>query len=380
MTGFATAAARDMGQRLAGGYRAVMTARAIRGDRVMTEIGRNPGTAGVTVIARPCTGDVIGILAGCYRAIMTAGTASLHLGVIHFHSRFPGGNGMTGLATAAARDMAQRFAAADGPVMATRTIVGDANVIKVCRHPGTGGVASHAIRIARNMVDALASGNAAIMAARAGTTDCGVIEDNAGETAGLVAAIAFGRRLDMAWPDTLRDASVMAAAAIADDCVMIHPHVGLPDISLVTIAAGCSAGDMARRSGRCLQQRAFFMTAGTVSWRTLELPADMTTFAGQIPVRCIERETGAIVVEIIARRPGETCRATPGQQYADKQIAEVSRAALRSCFHASVSTLHPRRQLHLAEIDGCVTALATASELPVMAIIDFMTAVTLHAQ
>ena len=309
----------------------------------MIEIRRYPRTGGMTVIASCCTRDVIRALAGCNRAVMTAGAASRDLGMIHRHRRLPGGDRMAGLASAAARDMRQRFAAGDTSVVAARAVVGDTPVIEICRHPGTRGVAGLAVRIARNMVAALAGGGGTVMTARAGTADRGMIEDHPGETAGLVTAVAFGHGLDVIRSDTRSNASVVATAATAGDRIMIHPHIGLPDIALMAIAAGRSAGDMTRRSGRSLQQRALFMASGTISWRALEQATDMTTLAGQIAMVCFQREARAIVIEVIGGGPGNSRHATPGQQDSHQQGAEVPRAALRSCIHASVSTLHPRR-------------------------------------
>src|SRR5207237_1373860 len=92
VTGIAGVAGGDMVGRFTGGGDAVVTTRT-RARRHAAVIKRRagPGRGAMTGAALLRGRDVIGGLTGGDRAVVTTRTGALHLRVIHFHHRIPGG-------------------------------------------------------------------------------------------------------------------------------------------------------------------------------------------------------------------------------------------------------------------------------------------------
>ena len=148
---------------LAGRRYAVMTGRAGTGNPGVRKVGRRPGGGAVTSTALRRRGDVGGRLAGSDRAVMTRRTGAYYCSMVDLGDRIPCASRMTGIATVAGGDMGRGFAGGGGAVMASKAGAADRRVGKVGRHPGRGAVASIALRRGDDVSHRLAGGDCSVM-------------------------------------------------------------------------------------------------------------------------------------------------------------------------------------------------------------------------
>lgn len=82
MTGFTHRGALNMRGMLTGSRCAVVTSRAVTGNRGVIKVGRYPAAGGVTVGTIISADDMIAVFAGCDIAVVTAHAGPLNMRVI----------------------------------------------------------------------------------------------------------------------------------------------------------------------------------------------------------------------------------------------------------------------------------------------------------
>ena len=100
-----------------------------------------PAVGGVAVVAAVATGDVVRCLALCGRPVVTAGTGTQYIGMVHAHHRGPAAVPMTVLTKVRRLDVRGILAVRRTAIVATETAAGNTGMIEVGRCPGVRRVA-----------------------------------------------------------------------------------------------------------------------------------------------------------------------------------------------------------------------------------------------
>ena len=209
---------------LASGVHAVMAVQAIAGDIHMVEIRRQPTCRRVTIVTVNTARDVVRVLAGGRKTVMT-GTAGAHdLRVVdRKHGRKDIGR-MAVLADVAGLNVSLVLAGRLSAVMAADAVVGDVYMVESCGPPGDRRMAVIAGITARYVRRVLAGCDAAIMTGAADADDLSVINRKRGcKDIGRVAILADIAGLNMRrriFASSIH--AVMAVDAVAGDIQMVE--------------------------------------------------------------------------------------------------------------------------------------------------------------
>ena len=122
-----------MGWILARRIGAVMAAETVARNIDVIEVGRQPCNSTVAIVAIVAAGDVVGVLAFGYAAIMACRACTEHLGVIHQNHRDEYGCAMAVFANIRRQRVRRTFTGRSSTVMAVDAAAGDARVIKIRR-------------------------------------------------------------------------------------------------------------------------------------------------------------------------------------------------------------------------------------------------------
>ncbi len=122
----------------AGRVCSVVAADAVVNNVRVVEICRQPGNSSVAVIAIIAAGDMRWVFANSYHTVMTRATGANNLSVVDIKGRNPGVRRMAIFADNAGENMVGILARCIRAVVATRTISGDVDMVKVCGQPANG--------------------------------------------------------------------------------------------------------------------------------------------------------------------------------------------------------------------------------------------------
>jgi len=213
----------DVGRSLANGIGAVVATHTVVHDVDVVKVGRQPGDCRMAVVAIIAAGDMGGVFAGCYEAVMTGAASTNDLRMVNGVNRHPDVRCMAVLADIGRLDVCEVLARSVGAVMAAGAISRDIYVIEIGWQPGNRRVTVIAIRAARNMLCILAGRDYAVMTGAAATQYLGVVNGvNRRPDIRVMAIFADIGRLNMRKILAGGFDTVVATDTIADDACVIE--------------------------------------------------------------------------------------------------------------------------------------------------------------
>jgi len=243
---------------LAGRGGTVVTACAVAGHIGMIKGRRNPAIGGMTVIAVVVTGNVVGRLAQCRGAVVTAEAGAQYRGMINPGHRVPGRRRMAVLAHRRGLDVRAVLAGRGGTVVTACAVAGHIGMIKGRRCPAIGGMTIIAVVVTGNVVGRLAQCRGAVVTAEAGAQYRGMIDpDHRVPGRRRMAVLAHRRALDVRAVLTGRGGTVVTACAVAGHRAVIEGR-RCPAIGGMTVIAVVVTGNVVGRLAQC---RAAIVTA-----------------------------------------------------------------------------------------------------------------------
>lgn len=251
MTVFTDVRRENMRRAFTGRIGTVVAADAVVRDVHMVEVRWKPRYGRVAVVAVITAGDVCRMFTLRRYTVMAGDARADDLGVINDIGRCECHVVVAVLADVSGVDMRGVLADRIGAVMAAHTVVGDVDVIEVCRDPSVRRVAVVAVVAACDMCRVLALGGHAVMTREACADDLGVV-DGIGRRKRhhVVAILANVGRIEVR--SILADGlhAVMAAEAIARDGGVVEVR-RCPRGRYMAVVAIVTAGDMRRMFTRC---------------------------------------------------------------------------------------------------------------------------------
>ena len=244
MTIFTDITAIDVRRMFAGCVSAVVTAGAITHNPDVIERSRQPANRRVAIITIVAAIYVIQIFTIGDDTVMAGPAGANDLCVVDNNFRHKGDNAVTILTNVRCLDMRIVLAGRVRTVVATRTIANDIDVIEIRRDPGDRGMAIVASNAAGDVVDVFAACCNSVMARTAGTNHLCMIDQVRGSPEiDAVAVLANDRCLNMHRVLASRVDAVMAAGAIARDIDVIEVG-GQPGHGRMTVVAIVATGEM----------------------------------------------------------------------------------------------------------------------------------------
>lgn len=178
----------------------------------------------LTIIA---TRDMRRVLAGCSQSVVTGATGSQHLRMVNRVRRFPDVRTVAVLANVSCLNMRLSLTSRLHAIVATHTIAGDTDVIKISRQPADRRVTVITAVIARNVRRMFAGRRYAVVAGAAGTQHLRVIHGiGRGEDARIVAILANTGCLYVRRAFANRVNTIVAARTVVQNADMIE--IGRP--------------------------------------------------------------------------------------------------------------------------------------------------------
>ena len=211
---------------------------------VINRVRWNPKRTVVAVFANVGGLHVGQALAGGNRPIVAGTTGADNLGVIDADYGLPQVGAVTILANGGRLNVRRALTGRLDAIMATGTITGDVDVIKIGRQPGDRAVAVITGIASGDMSCVLANGRYAIVARATGTDDLGVIDADHGlPQVGAVTILTDGGRLNVRRALAGRLDAIMATGTITGDVDVIK--IGRqPGDRAVAVITGIASGDM----------------------------------------------------------------------------------------------------------------------------------------
>lgn len=193
------------------------------GQGGMTIVCRRPTVGAVAHIALQCRTEVVGVLAGGNRTVVTGRTGTEHLGMIdRYHGRKYVGR-MAVLADVCRLRMGRVFTRRVGAIVATEAITRDIYMVEIRGQPADGAVAIVAIVAAGNVVGTLAFRNPTIVAGDTRAKHLGVVHHkHREEYRCAVAVFANIGRQRVRRTFSGRGSTIMAVDAVTRDARVIE--------------------------------------------------------------------------------------------------------------------------------------------------------------
>ena len=205
---------------------------------VINRVRWNPKRTVVAVFANVGGLHVGQALAGGNRPIVAGTTGADNLGVIDADYGLPQVGAVTILANGGRLNVRRALTGRLDAIMATGTITGDVDVIKIGRQPGDRAVAVITGIASGDMSCVLANGRYAIVARATGTDDLGVIDADHGlPQVGAVTILTDGGRLNVRQAFTGGNRTIVAGAADADNLGVIDVVSRCPDDPVMAVLA-----------------------------------------------------------------------------------------------------------------------------------------------
>ena len=231
-------------QAFTGGFDAVVTISTVTADVDVIKIRRQPGGGAVAVITGIATGDMRCVLANGRYAIVARATGTDDLGVIDADHGLPQVGAVTILTDGGRLNVRRALAGRLDAIMATGTITGDVDVIKIGRQPGDGAVTIITGITTCDMRCVFANGRYAIVARATGTDDLRMIDaDYRLPQIGAVTILTDGCRLNVRRALAGRSGAVVTVNTVAADVDVIEV-CRQPGDRAVAVITGIASGDM----------------------------------------------------------------------------------------------------------------------------------------
>ena len=184
------------------------------------------------------------MLADGRRAVVTGEAGADDVGVIDPCHRQPAAGAMAVLADRVGLDVVGVLAGGFGAVVTAGTIAGDVAVVEHCAAPAVGGMAVITAVGAGDVRWMLADGGGAVVTGEAGTDDIRMIDTHNRDPAGVaVTVFADAVGLDMGGVLAGSVRAVVAAGAIAGDVAVVEDRAA-PAAGVMAVVAAVVTGDM----------------------------------------------------------------------------------------------------------------------------------------
>lgn len=198
----------------------------------------------MTIVTDVATGDMVGRLAGCNRAVVTTETGAQHVGMIDTHYRRPGRGEMAILAYSVGLDVRGVLAGCGTAVVTRRAVAGHRRMIEYGRYPGSSRMTIITGITAGNMICHFPLCYRSVVATEAGAKYISMINAcyrNPGR--GGMAILTGGSALDMRGVLAGRRAAIVASRTVSGHRCMVEQR-RYPGIGGMTIVTGVGTGDM----------------------------------------------------------------------------------------------------------------------------------------